>query len=103
LSFFVRSRPSRAASAAREDREHGREIDDVRIEMHFAERRRARHELAVDARFVAERERVRHFHDHHAIEQRLVLLLLQELVELGQVRVREDRLVEVESAGSATP
>src|SRR5688572_1281526 len=81
---------------AREDGEHGREIDDVRVEVHLAERRRARHELAIDARFVAERQRVRHLDDHHAIEQRLVLFLLQELVELGQVRVREDRLVEVD-------
>ena len=79
----------------RQDREHGGEIDDVRVEVHLAERRRARHELAIDARLVAERERVRHLDDHHAIEQRLVLLLLQELVELGQVRVREDRLVEM--------
>ena len=37
-----------------------------------------------------------HLDDDHAVEQRLVLLLLQELVELGQVRVREDRLVQVD-------
>ena len=64
--------------------------------MDFAERRRTRHELAIDARLVAERQRVRHLDDHHAIEQRLVLLLLEKLVELGEVGMREDRLVQMD-------
>ena len=59
-------------------------------------RRGAGDQLAVDARLVAVGERVRHLDDHHAIEQRLVLLFLQELVELGEVGVREDGLVEVD-------
>ena len=81
---------------ARENRERGREIEHVRIEVHLAKRRRARHELAIDPRFVAERQRVGHLDDDHAVEQRLVLLLLEELVELGEIRVGEDRLVEVD-------
>ena len=93
----MRSRPSRCGFCRRvRIANTAARSSDVRVEVHLAERRRARHELAIDARLVAERQRVRHLDDHHAIEQRLVLLLLQELVELGQVRVREDRLVEVD-------
>ena len=80
----------------RKNREHRGQVEDVRIEVHLAKRRRARNELAVNASFVAERQRVWHFDDHHAIEQRLVLLLLKELVELGEVGVREDRLIEMD-------
>ena len=68
----------------------------MRIQVHVAERRRAGYQLLVDARFVAIGERVRDLDDHHAIQQRLVLLLLQELVEFGEVGVREDRLVQVD-------
>ncbi len=81
---------------SREDREHRSELEHVRVEVHVAERRRARDQLLVDARFVAEGERIGHLDDDHAVEQRLVLLLLQELVELGEVGVREDGLVEVD-------
>jgi hypothetical protein len=38
----------------------------------------------------------RYLDDDHAVEQRLVLLLLQELVELGEVGVREDGLVQID-------
>ena len=55
-----------------------------------------RGELLVDARLFLVGERVRHLDDHHPVEQRLVLRLLQELAELGEVGVREDRLVEVD-------
>ena len=82
---------------AREHREHRGDVQRVRIEVHFAERLGGGHELAIDARLFLVRERIGHLHDHHAIEQRLVLRLLQELAELGEVGVREDGLVEVMS------
>ena len=81
---------------SRQDREHRGELEHVRIEVHVAERGRARYQLLVDAGFVAEGERVGHLDDDHAVEQGLVLLLLQELVELGEIGVRQDRLVEMD-------
>ncbi len=64
--------------------------------MHFAERLRGRAQLAVDARLFLVVERIGDLDDHHAVEQRLVLRLLQELAELGEVGVRDDRLVDVD-------
>ena len=81
---------------ARQDGEDRGEVEHVRVEVHVAERRRAGDQLLVDARLVAVRQRVRNLDDDHAVEQRLVLLLLQELVELREVGVREDRLVQVD-------
>jgi hypothetical protein len=78
-----------------EYREHRGEVQDVRIEVHISERWRTGYQLLVDAGFVLVRQRIRHLDDDHAVEQGLVLLLLKELVELGQVRVRENGFVEV--------
>ena len=81
---------------ARQDREHRRQIQHVRIQVHIAERGRAANQLLVDARLVLIGQRVRDLDDDHAVEQRLVLLLLQELVELREVGVREDGLVQMD-------
>src|SRR5690606_31885431 len=68
----------------------------MRVEMHVAERGRSGDKFAVDARLVEVRQRVRHLDDDHSVEQSFVLLLLQELVKLRQVRVRDDGLVEID-------
>src|SRR6185312_13951408 len=81
---------------SRQDREHRGEIEHVRIEVHVAERRRAGDQLLVDAGLISVGERIGDLDDHHPVEQRLVLLLLQELVELGEIRVRENRLIEID-------
>ena len=81
---------------ARQDGEHRREIQHVRIEVHVAERRRAGHQLLIDARLVAVGQRIRDLDDDHAVEQRLVFLLLQELVEFREVGMRENGLVQVD-------
>src|SRR5882672_4126385 len=80
---------------AREHREHRGDVQRMRIEVHLAERLRRGAQLAVDAGFLLVVERVRHLDDDHPVEQRLVLGLLQELAELGEVGVRDDRLVHV--------
>src|SRR3989442_4760743 len=81
---------------ARQHREDRRDMQRVRVEVHLAERLRGRAELAVDARLFLVVERVGDLDDHHAVEQRLVLRLLQELAELGEVGVRDDGLVEAD-------
>ncbi len=80
---------------ARQDREHGRKVERVRIQMHGLERRCARYELAVDARLIFIGKRIRHLDDDHAVQQGLVLFFLQETVELGQVRMSNDGLIEM--------
>ncbi len=68
----------------------------VRIEVHVAEGGRGRQDqLAVNARFLAVIERIRHLHDDHAVEQGLVFAFLQEFAKFGQIRVREDGFIEV--------
>src|SRR3569833_946760 len=64
--------------------------------MHIAEGRRARDQLLINARFVAIRQRVWNADDHHAIQQRLVFLLLQKLVEFREVGMRENGLIQVD-------
>ena len=80
----------------REDGEHGGHAQQVRVEVDFLERLRARSELAVDSRLFRIGKRIRHLDDDHAIEQRLVFRLLQKLAEFRQVGVRDDGLVEVD-------
>ena len=85
-----------AFGQAAEDGEHGRRMQHVRIEMHVAEGGRGRQDqLAVNARLFAVIECVRHLHDDHAVEQRLVFAFLQEFAKFGQIRVRENGFVEV--------
>jgi hypothetical protein len=71
-------------------------VQRVRVEVHLAEGLRRGGELAVDARLLLVGEGVGHLDDDHAVEQRFVLRLLQELAELGEVGVGEDRLVEMD-------
>src|SRR4051812_5288 len=85
-----------ALGEAREHGEHRGDVQGVRVEVHLPERLRGRAELAIDARLFLVVQRVRHLDDDHAVEQRLVLRLLQELAELGEVGVRDDGLVEVD-------
>src|SRR5579863_5502573 len=76
--------------------EDRRQIEHVGIKMDVAEGRRSRHQLAIDAGLVGVGQRIGHLDDDHAVEQRLVLLLLQKLVEFREIRVREYGLVEVD-------
>ncbi len=64
--------------------------------MHIAKRGRSGYQLVVDPRFLVVRQCVRHLDDDHAVEQRLVLLLLQELMEFRQVGVRENGFVQID-------
>src|SRR6185437_1929260 len=73
----------------------GGELEHMGVEMNVAEGRGAGHQLLIYARFVVKGQRVRHLDDDHAVEQSLVLLLLQKLVEFGQIGVRQNRLVQV--------
>src|SRR5258706_5391732 len=70
-----------ALGESRQHRERRRHVQRVRIEGHLAECLRRRAELAEDARRLLVGEGVGHLDDHHAIEQRLVFRLLQELAE----------------------
>src|SRR3954467_1942847 len=79
-----------------QDREHPCHVQRVRVEVHFAERLSGRAKLAIDTRLFLIVERVRDLDDDHPVEERLVLRLLQELAELGEVGVRHDRLVDVD-------
>lgn len=77
--------------------EHGGRVQHVRVQVDAAERRRrGQDQLVVDARLLAVVQRVRHLHDDHAVEQALVFALLQKLAELGQIGVRQDRLVQID-------
>ncbi len=64
--------------------------------MYFSESRRGRRDqLAINTRLIIEIERIRHLNNHHAIEQCLVLALLQELAKLRQVGMRDDGLIQI--------
>src|SRR5680860_683751 len=78
-----------------EDGEGRRQLERMWIEMHGAERGGVGYQFFVDTRLVRVVERIRHLDDHHAIQQRLVLLFLQKLVKLRQIGVRDDGLVQI--------
>jgi len=80
----------------RQHRKHGRHLEGVRIEMDTCKRTSPGYELLVDARFFLVGQGVGHLDDHHAIQQCLVLLFLQELLELGQVGMRQHRLIKID-------
>jgi hypothetical protein len=63
--------------------------------VHVVKRGRTGDELLVDARLVVIAEGVRDLDDDHAIQQGLVLLLLHEPMELREVRMGDDRLVQM--------
>lgn len=66
------------------------------IKVDLAEGRRLGDQLGVNFRLVAVVERIGHLHDHHAVEQGFVFLLLEELAEFGQIGVGDDGLVDVD-------
>ncbi len=83
-------------AVTREDGEHGSQMQHMRIQMGVAERRRAVHELLVYPGLITVRERIRYFDDHHSIEKRLILLLLEETVEFGEIGMGENGLIEID-------
>ena len=81
---------------AREDGEYGGQMQHMRIQVGLAEGRCGVHQLLVDAGFLFIGERIGDLDDHHPVEQRLVLLLLEKVVEFREIGVRQDGFIEID-------
>src|SRR6202051_1502811 len=72
----------------------------MRIKVRVTERGCSVYQLLVYPCFVSVRERIRNLDDHHAIEERLVLLFLQEPIELREIGMRENGVIKVDERKS---
>jgi hypothetical protein len=64
--------------------------------MGFPEMGGCRDQFGVDARLVLIREGIGDLHDHHAIEQRLVLAFLEKPMKFRQIGMSEDGFIQID-------